>query len=217
MKSTTLAGLGAIIIVACVSGFVVWNIMNTIPDTLSEGEDPQLILPVYEYSNLFKIQGFGWVTSEYFHPGFDYVINDTTVIVSPCDAYVNYLETSHNEESGYWQINMELRLNKYWRILLSFECFADSEAEAEQQRTAITVSVGQIVSTNQTLGTLLCFAPGDSHLHFTVRYYPDPGDESSYEDKCPYQYFTQESKIKFEELYTSIGQPSDNWCKLTPL
>ncbi|MEM2906899.1 MAG: hypothetical protein QW739_02330, partial [Candidatus Odinarchaeota archaeon] len=216
MKHTVLAGLGVVVIVACVSGFAVWNLMSSIPDTLPEGEDPQLILPVYEYSNLYKIQGFGWVTSDYFHPGFDYVINDTTVIVSPCDAYVNYLNAWYNEISSRWQVNMELRLNKYWRILLAFECYADSEAGAEQQLAAITVSVGQIVSTNQTLGQLLCFSLGDSHLHFTVRYYPDPGNESCYEDKCPYQYFTQESKIKFEELYTVIGQPSDDWCKLTP-
>ena len=75
----------AAVIIVCVVGVSAWMLLGTrgYPDTLPEGEDPQLILPLYDYSHLNIIQGYGQVSPDYFHPGFDFGVNDTTVIVAP--------------------------------------------------------------------------------------------------------------------------------------
>ncbi|WEU40887.1 MAG: peptidoglycan DD-metalloendopeptidase family protein [Candidatus Odinarchaeum yellowstonii] len=201
-----LAGLGAVVIVACVSGFVVWNIISGIPDTLPLDQDPQLILPLYDYSNLTMIQGYGQVEPDRFHNGFDFTVNDTTIIVAPCEAYVQDISFFENEAMNTWQTNLRLRLNSRWSVIIAFESWALNETYGRYQLDAIIVKVGDHVAANQTIGELLHHGSG-SHIHF--------GIIDSGEWVCPYQYFTAEAQSTFQHLYVDmgLGWPAGDWCK----
>jgi len=206
MKKPVLAGLGAILIVACVSGFIAWNIMSSIPDTLPLDENPQLILPLYDYSNLTMIQGYGQVEPDRFHNGFDFTVNDTTIIVAPCEAYVQDISFFKNEVMDTWQTNLRLRLNSRWSVIIAFESWALNETYGRYQLDAIIVQVGDHVYANQTIGELLHHGSG-AHIHFGII------DNSEW--VCPYQYFTADAQSTFQHLYVDmgLGWPVGDWCK----
>ena len=207
MGKKALVSLGVIIVIACVSGLVVWNLNTSFPDTLALDENPQIILPLYDYSNVTLIQGYGQVEENRFHNGIDFVVNDSTTIVAPCEAYVLDISLFENEVMKTWQTNLRLRLNSRWSIIIAFESWAFNETYGRYQFEALTVQKGDHVSINQTLGALLHHGDG-SHIHFGIL---DKGDWL-----CPYPYLTPNAKQMFEDLYIAraLGWPSGNWCKI---
>ncbi|WEU40874.1 MAG: M23 family metallopeptidase [Candidatus Odinarchaeum yellowstonii] len=203
MNRKRAAALGVSIIIICVTAFTVWNLLTSIPDALPEGQNPELMLPLYDYSHLDVIQAYGQIRPDYFHPGFDFGVNDTTVIVAPCDAYVTYINSWYNDKSGHWQTNVGLRLNSKWRIDIVFESWAENETYGALQFQAIIVRVGQFVAANQTIGNLLCHG-SYAHIHFGLYF--------NEEAVCPYPYFTPSAQSTFQELYMKVGQPAGDWC-----
>ena len=198
-----MAAASAAVIIVCIAGLSVWLLFTSEPYTLPPGQDPQLILPLYDYSHLNIIQGYGQVSPDRFHPGFDFGVNDTTIIVASYDAYVTDISLWYNERGGHWQVNMDLKMNSQCRIRIAFESWALNETYGQLQLEAINVTVGQRVSANQSLGMILCHGSG-AHIHFGLYYNDDY--------VCPYSYFTAEAKTVFEVLYSVCGNPPDDWC-----
>ena len=96
-------------------------------------------------------------------------------------------------------------MNSQWEIRTAFESWALNETYGQLQLEAITVTVGQHVSANESLGQLLYHGSG-CHIHFGVI----QGDTAV----CPYPYFTAEAQATFEALYSVMGRPSGDWCIL---
>nr|MDO8098526.1 hypothetical protein [Candidatus Njordarchaeota archaeon] len=178
-------------------GISVWLIYLRYPDTVPSGQNPVLILPLYDFSDNDYIQGFGQISLDYYHNGFDFGVNDTTVIVSPCNAYVFDVKSNwYNEKGGHWQTNVELRLNAQWRISIPFESWALNSTYGALQADQILVHVGQYVTANQTLGYLLCHGQY-AHIHFSVISYDT--------HVCPYYYLTEPAKAIFLYQFSLVN------------
>lgn len=181
----------------CIASFSVWFVYFRYPDTVPSGQNPLLILPLYDFSHNDFIQGFGQIHLDYYHNGFDFGVNDTTVIVAPCNAYVFDIKSNwYNERGGHWQTNVELRLNAQWRISIPFESWALNSTYGALQANQILVHVGQYVAVNQTLGYLLCHGE-HAHIHFSVISYDT--------HVCPYYYFTESAKTVFVDQFYRVN------------
>ncbi|MHA1232550.1 MAG: hypothetical protein ACTSPQ_18115 [Candidatus Helarchaeota archaeon] len=184
-------------------GIIIFNsIFTRYPNTLSEGEVPVLCLPIYNFTSCDAIQGYGQIADDFYHNGIDFGVNATTTIVSPHDAYIETIKFWYNDKGGHWQTNVRLWLNYQWRLEIVFESWALNESYGQKQRDAIIVQNGQYVKANQSLGNLLVHGPG-AHIHFGVYYNGN--------DKCPYNYFSSEAKVIFENIFYRVNY-TRYWC-----
>jgi len=187
----------ATIVLVSIAGVFAWSIYFRYPDTVPFGQNPLLILPMYDFSHNDFLQGFGQIHLDYYHNGFDFGVNDTTVIVAPCSAYVFDIKSNwYNERGGHWQTNVELRLNAQWRISIPFESWALNSTYGALQANQILVHVGQYVAVNQTLGFLLCHGE-HAHIHFSIISYGT--------HVCPYYYFTESAKTVFVDQFYRVN------------
>ncbi len=192
------------IIIACASALGVFGIWMwiagrppTYPDTLAEGKLPLIYLPVNNFSNVSYIRGYGQVEPIAYHNGIDFDFNDTAPIVAPCNAYVSYIQPNwYYEVSHAYQTNIHLRLNAQWLIEILFESFAPNATAGGYQFGNVSVSVGDYVTTNQSIGTLLHHADL-SVLHISVRSYDV--------FECPYRFFNGTAQVLYEEQWERVG------------
>lgn len=185
------------IVLFSVAGISVWYIFFRYPDTVPFGENPVLILPMYDFSHNDFIQGFGQIHPDYYHNGFDFGVNDTTAIVAPCNAYVFDIKSNwYNEKGGHWQTNVELRLNVQWHISIPFESWALNSSYGALQANQITVHVGQYVAANQTLGHLLSHGE-HAHIHFSLISYDT--------HVCSYYYFVEPARVIFLYQFSLVN------------
>lgn len=202
MASKKKIGLVFGLIAISIAGIYLWQ-MYQFPDTLPIGQDPELMLPLIDFTNNDIIYGYGQVNSENWHNGIDFGVDDTTLIVAPCDAYVSYLRLNwFNEKGGHWQSNIDLRLNREWRVTIAFESWTAEETEGQLQANEITVSRGQLLKKGDTIGNLVSHGDG-THIHFGIYH--------NGHDVCPYLYFNATAKTIFEARYALVGFPT-SWC-----
>ncbi|MFX1296066.1 MAG: hypothetical protein ACFFD2_14605 [Promethearchaeota archaeon] len=191
--------------VACVcSGFFIKFIFFRYQNTLPSEQDPELSLPMYDFSHNDNIRGYGQVSPEDYHNGIDFGVNDTTSIVAPYAAYIMDIKFWFNERGGHWQTNIRLWLNNKWNIEIAFESWAayENESYGILQKDAIIVNEDQYVEANQTLGDLLCHGEG-SHIHFMIR--------KENIDYCPYTYFSPSAKSIFAAQFYLVNY-TPYWC-----
>ncbi len=184
---------------------ITWYLLSPkpLPDTLPKGQNPSLILPLSNLTYNDYIGGYGQVTPEFWHGGFDFGVNGTTRIVSPCNAYVKYVERNwFNEMGGHWQSNVDLHLNGEWEVRFAFESWTIDEGLGGIQGDAISVEVGQYIGAGGTLGSLLCHG-SSAHLHFGLLH--------NGEEICIYPYFTDPAKIAFADQFARVGTTAA-WC-----
>ncbi|MHA1836018.1 MAG: hypothetical protein ACTSYQ_03730 [Candidatus Odinarchaeia archaeon] len=194
--------VSTIIIASTIIGGAFWYLNYQQHTILPLGEDPQLILPLYDFSHLDGIGRYGQITEDFYHNGIDFSVNQSTIFVAPHDCYVKDIIFAYNELGGHWQTNVLLTINQQWTLELIFESWAENETYGQLQRDQIIVNQGDFIEANQTIGTLLIHGKG-AHVHFTVRSYDT--------DVCPYQYFTPEAKATFEELFYEFN-PGGEIC-----
>ena len=183
--------------IICLAGVGVWVIFFRYPSTLALGQTPIISLPLNDFSHNSFIQGFGQIHTDYYHDGFDFGVNDTTVFVAVFSAYVADVKSNwYNERGGHWQTNVQLWINPQWEVEMAFESWALNETYGALQASAITVVRGQYVAANQSLGSLL--AHGDhAHVHFAVRSWGN--------GLCPYYYFTESAKAVFAARFALVN------------
>ncbi|HUX99893.1 MAG TPA: hypothetical protein VMV49_10085 [Candidatus Deferrimicrobium sp.] len=188
--------------VICSVGFLLKFLFFRFPNTVPPGEDPAILLPLYDFSHNNYIQGFGQITPEYYHNGIDFGVNDTTTIVAPHDAYVMEVKFWFNDKGGHWQTNVNLWLNSQWRLEIIFESWAENESFGIIQKNAIGVTQNQFIEVNETIGNLLHHGEA-THIHFSVY--------SNNVGVCPYNYFTSSAKITFETQFYLVNY-TPYWC-----
>lgn len=192
-----------IIVISATSIAIFMGLNSELPDVLPSGQDPSLMLPLVDFTFNDFIGGFGQITPEFYHNGIDFGINDTTIIVAACDAYVSYVHLNwYNEKGGHWQSNVNLRLNKHWTISMPFESWTTDESLGQLQANEINVETGQYIKKGDVIGNLLCHGES-AHLHFGLIY--------NDLEVCPYQYFNETAQLIFEIRYVAVGYPT-NWC-----
>lgn len=195
-----------IIITLCIIAFIavgvpVWVIFLRYPSTVPLGQDPVLILPFYDFSKSSFMQGYGQIHPDFFHDGFDFGVNGTTIIVAMHNCYVADVKRNwYNEWGGHWQTNVELWLNAEWDISIAVESWALNSTYGALQDQAIIVTAGQYLAANQTIGQLLVHG-SHAHIHVSVRSWKT--------DLCPYYYFSSAAKAIFDvEFYKVNITPS---------
>ncbi len=202
MKRKTILAV-VLIGIICIVGIVVIKFMfYRHPNTLPIGEDPVLILPLYDFTNNTYIYGYGQVRPDTFHNGIDFGVNAPTVIVAPHNAYVDDIKFWYNDKGGHWQTNIRLWLNYQWELEIVFESWAENETYGQLQRDAIPFNTGQYIEANQSLGTLLYHGPG-THIHFSV----SSGDTRF----CPFTYFSPTAQASFASQFYLVNY-TPYWC-----
>ena len=193
-----------IVVCVCATVFGAWILFSGVlkpnyPDTLTPGHLPTIYLPINNFSRVDMIQGYGQITPDYFHPGIDIQVNNTTPIVAPCNAYVSLIQPNYyNEIANVYQTNIQLSLNDQWTILISFESSAANATFGAYQVGNISLTLGQYVTTNQSIGNLLQQGP-NARIHFGIK---------SYEIwECPYRFFCCSARLTFEEQFARVGVP----------
>jgi len=183
--------------IVCLAGVGIWVVFLMYPSTLPLGETPAISLPLNDFSHNSYIGGFGQIQSHFFHNGFDFGVNGTTVFVAVFDAYVMDVKSNwYNERGGHWQTNVGLWINPQWRIEMAFESWALNETYGALQASAISVIRGQHIAANQTIGSLLVHGQY-AHVHFGVRSWGN--------DVCPYYYFTEPAKASFAFQFARVN------------
>ncbi|MBD3256453.1 MAG: peptidoglycan DD-metalloendopeptidase family protein [Candidatus Lokiarchaeota archaeon] len=133
------------------------------------------------------------------HNGIDFNVNESSVVLCPHDAYVSDIRFYENEYGNHWQTNVRIRLNSQWYITMKFESWAEDQYNGTLQRNNVSVSVGDKILANQTMGNLLSHGP-HSHLHYDV--------DRSGTYVCPYSYFSPDAQDKFDPIYDRCGESS---------
>jgi len=196
-RKTKIAIAHTLVISICLVGvYFAFFYSADYPDTLPPGQVPSLILPFYDFSNVTKIGEYGWGRVDYFHPGFDFRVNETTSIVAPCNAYVSFIQRNWHQEGGDYQTNVNLWLNKQWELCLVFESGVKNATAGALQSDAVPVILGQYIAQNQSVGNLLVHGPL-SQVHFGIWSYG--------EWVCPHDYFTPLARDIFDTQFALKG------------
>lgn len=166
---------------------------------LAEGEEPVLIQPIRSFDNLSGLTPYRTEGFDLKHYGIDWILNGTTLVYSPVDAIVANIEIYHHPENGFWQINILLQLNEEWMVELYFEPWAQNETAVRTIYEGLQIKVGDLIAQDDYLGTNVLMGE-DCIVHISVR----QGDAW----KCPYQYFSDETKAQFDVLFAERNTDS---------
>jgi len=120
------------------------------------------------------------------HRGIDFMIStDGVPFQAVCDGLVMQVEKKFNDGNGYWQVNIEIKYNKNFRVRYGFEPFSSAEADGNRQLDNIRIAKGDEVQAGETIGNLLYFR-GGAHVDFSL--------ERDGEVICPEPYFTSSAR-----------------------
>ncbi|MFW9923210.1 MAG: hypothetical protein ACFFDW_08000 [Candidatus Thorarchaeota archaeon] len=183
-----------IIIGAGAGGFALWVYW---PAELSR-EAPVLDFPVAVTTVIHIIGGYGITPWGSFHNGIDFGCNATVEILAPCDLRMTGIRTwmYSTDPPDRWQTSVQFRTTWGFELSIAFESWALNETFAEIQREAVPLTINQMVSRGEVLGTLLYHGDG-CHIHFMVKY---KGIAI-----CPYPLFSPTAKALFDPLFAICG------------
>ncbi len=187
-----------ILIIICVSVIAGLSVVGILLVTLNQGslpigEDPVLVLPYEDESHLYEIQGYG-DSLGFPHNGIDFIFNNSVQIICPHAGVIQNRTCWYNpRDGGSWQTLVCITLNTEYLLQVIFESQATDETNGTAQGNAVVVSLGQQVTQNQTLGTLL--KHGDhARLHFGF-----------VKDTCPYNYLSPAAKVRFDAAFAKYN------------
>ncbi len=203
--------LGSFISIIILSGsaFAVILLLNNNDDEIRNEDDPVLLFPVENTEVLVMLYGFVWdnISEEFIHEGIDFIVNDTATIIASTNMTCNDKGLYFNEGGGFWQAGCSFDINDAFELLIAFESFTTNETEGNIMLDNIFVEIGQEVTAGEVIGNLLYYGPGD-HIHYALM--------KNNELVCPYPYFSNESKVIFDNLWAQIGLGTDP-CNSTNL
>ncbi|NHJ87417.1 MAG: M23 family metallopeptidase [Asgard group archaeon] len=203
MKKSIKILLGIIIpIIIIGAGFGGLFLFKHIKESRIASLDPPIIeFPVENIDVINIVWGYGY-HDDFFHSGIDFCVNTSVNIIASCNVTVLKIESFYNELGGTWQTNVFLEYNEKYIFNIAFESTAKNETYSNLQREAISVTVGQKITTGEILGTLLYHGSG-CHIDF--------GLHELDERICAYQYFSQDAKNIFDELWDKYGFGDESW------
>ncbi|MHA2431038.1 MAG: hypothetical protein ACXACC_08400 [Promethearchaeota archaeon] len=169
------------------------------PDTLPLGNVPILELPYNTSEYVWAVQGFSIS-----HQGIDLNVNHSVGLVAMHEAYVTNIMTFWNGAGGHWNTNVMFRLNDDWGYEYKLEPWAYNYTHAMHQENNLTISIGDKVLTNQSIGPLL-YLDVQCHIDYTLHYQDTP--------VCQYTYFSAAAKAIFDPLWANYGNDPGSPCQ----
>lgn len=125
------------------------------------------------------------------HLGLDLILaGDSAHVIAPSSGTIEFADIYQNEHNFQWQVNLRVRFNEEFLYHLLFEPRAHTREEAEYQRAAMPLVVGQKVERGDFLGTIFDLSGGDmsgggATVHFDIW----KGEQNI----CPAPFFTPEA------------------------
>ncbi|MFX1499998.1 MAG: hypothetical protein ACFFDH_03435 [Promethearchaeota archaeon] len=168
-------------------------------DTLPLGSDPILEFPYNTSEYIIFIGGF-----RDSHPGIDLNVNHSVGLLAMHEAYVINIMTFWNELGSHWNTNVMFRLNEDWWYEYKLEPWAYTYTYAMYQENNLTISIGDKVLTNQSIGKLL-YLDEQCHIDFSL-YYQDTA-------VCQYTYFSAAAKTIFDPIWAKYGNFAGSPCQ----
>ncbi len=168
-------------------------------DTLPLGSDPVLEFPYNTSEFIFHISGFNPS-----HQGFDLNVNHSVGLLAMHDAYVTNVMTFWNGIGGHYNTNLMFRLNDDWWYEYKLEPWTDNLTWAMYQENNLTISIGDKVLANQSIGPLLYLDP-QCHIDYTLYYQDAP--------VCQYPYFSVTAKAIFDPVWARYGNYPGSPCQ----
>lgn len=100
-----------------------------------------------------------------------------TPIVSPCDGTIEkFIE--HTSGAGAKMYSFVIKMNEYWRVLMSFEPQTNDATVLAEQEDSFLVTEGETVKKGQIIADLVygkLLTDHYPHIHFSILYIK-PGD-----------------------------------------
>jgi hypothetical protein len=159
-------------------------------DNPEDSEPPVMITP---YQNISEMSVINEAYSEssscpwgFIHQGIDFFpVSDLATFRAVSNGTIERIDRFYNTGNGYWQVNLDLRINSVYRVGYAFEPMSSNSADADTQMSNILVTQGQTVTQGQALGRLLVRG-GGTHVHFGLYKGNNP--------ICPESYFTEDAR-----------------------
>ncbi|MBN1780767.1 hypothetical protein JW948_06555 [bacterium] len=125
------------------------------------------------------------------HLGLDLILaGDSAHVIAPSGGTVEFADIYQNEHNLQWQVNLRVRFDGEFIYHMLFEPRAHTREEAEFQRAAMPLTVGQRVKRGDFLGMIYDLSGGDmSSGGATVHFDIWKGDQNI----CPAPYMTSEA------------------------
>jgi hypothetical protein len=168
-------------------------------DTLPIGSDPVLEFPYNTSEYIHFISGFNPT-----HQGMDLNVNHSVGLIAMHDAYVTNILTFWNGIGGHYNTNLMFRLNDDWWYEYKLEPWAYNLTYVTYQEDNLTISIGDKVLANQSIGTLLYLDP-QCHIDYTLYYQDTP--------ICQYPYFSAAAKAIFDPVWAKYGNFPGSPCQ----
>ena len=168
-------------------------------DTLPLGSDPILEFPYNTTEFIHSISGFNPT-----HQGFDLYVNHSVGLLVMHDAYVTNIMTFWNGLGGHYNTNLMFRLNDDWWYEYKLEPSALNLTYAMFQENNLTISIGDKVLTNQSIGPLL-YLDRYCHIDYTLYYQDTP--------ICQYPFFSAAAKAIFDPVWARYGNDPGSPCQ----
>ena len=172
----------------------------------SNAKTPIFELPVEDVTIVTGIQTFYEEHGGTIHSGFDFELQNNTIIYAPCDGTINFIG-KNQMSNDYWLIGVFISFNVRWETFIAFEPWTTDEIVINKQLENISVTVGQKVNTGDELGILNPVIGSEfPHIHWNVLeedfLRTGPGT-----NKSPYDYCSEIAKADLDYLCTKFGKP----------
>lgn len=194
-----IVGLIIILSGATVAGFAI---------AFELAETPVFSLPLLDLEVVSGVQVFHDNRSTQLHIGFDFRLENNTKIYAPIAGIITQVK-KHQMSNGYWLIDVNIKINAKWTMFIAFEPWTTEESVIDNQLLFITVSRGDSVELNQSLGILTPVPESEfPHIHWTITSNTFMGKK---EHESPYDYCSIEAQNQLWELCQSFGKiPEDS-------
>lgn len=127
---------------------------------------PECALPMQDPTLVTGGQQFNSEHEGVVHTGLDFRFDSPLpTIIAPCDGVVTGI-TVHPIARGNIIVDVGIRYNTDWNYFIAFEPYSPDPLVADQQRSEIAVTIGQVIHSGDVLGRLV--VPGGSeypHIH----------------------------------------------------
>jgi len=191
-------GIKIVLIVCLILAIALGIIIPILPFMLhwnpAYGE-PSIDFPIAEPLNITRLSAYNtpnWGQPGKFHNGIDLVIENATMIISPCFGTILNINTNANPyQPGLMMIQVNIKVNLMWTVSLVFEPYSNNTSFNQLQLSLITVKPGQYVTPGTEIGKLL--NGGEyPHLHYMVSKF--------FTNICPYDFSSETAKTIFDEI-----------------
>lgn len=204
-KKKTLLLIILIIGIIGAFGGIFWGITLF---SYNSAEEPIFELPIVS-EKVLEVTGIQTFHEEHngvVHGGFDFKLENDTVIISPIEGKVTDIH-KNQMDNDYWLVDVNIDINARWKMFIAFEPWTQDEGVIENQLENINVKEGNEVKRGDKLGTLIPVNGSEfPHIHWNVIEKGFGSDEDV--DRSPYDYCSSNAKADLDYLCDKFDKPA---------